>query len=143
MFTYIADMDVKIQFTHLVDNWSLFRKIFCISRAYIMLKHFLIYLIKYTTQQEQVIENNKISATKLCSNFFKFWFNVGLPNYMSVRCVPLTIIRQDLVSVVDSSALQIVTSNQNKTRCLFLILSPFSDCNSQQNKLIQYLRIAH
>ena len=30
----------------------------------------LIYLIKYTTQQEQVIENNKISTTKLCSNFF-------------------------------------------------------------------------
>ena len=27
MFTYIADMDDKIQFTHMVDNLSLFRKI--------------------------------------------------------------------------------------------------------------------
>ena len=70
MFTYIADMDDKIQFTHMVDNWSLFRKI--ILHQYIILKHFLIYLIKYTTQQEQVIENNKTSTTKLhiCSNFF-------------------------------------------------------------------------
>ena len=106
-----------------------------------MLKHFLIYLIKYTTQQEQVIENNKTLTTKLCSNFFKFWFNVA--TYISVWCVPLTIIRHNLVSVVDSSALQIVTSNQNKTRCLFLILSPFSDCNFQQNELIQYLLTKH
>ena len=129
MFTYIADMDDKIQFTHMVDNLSLFRKI--ILHQYIILKHFLIYLIKYTTQQEQVIENDKTSTTKLCSNFFLILVNVA--TYISVRCVPLTIIRHrlNLVSVVDSSALQIVTSNQNKTRCLFLILSPFSDCNFQ------------
>ena len=45
MFTYIADMDDKIQFTHMVDNLSLFRKIILLQ--YIILKHFLIYLIKY------------------------------------------------------------------------------------------------